>query len=89
MAKNNPPGDGHRVGAVKQRSQTLTPSGHYVKRDTDTGRFLDVKTTDKTPFKGVRREKSRPAMLKSTNRPGATSQGAPQHSKNRLVEAKP
>lgn len=57
MAKNNPPGDGHRVGAVKQRSQTLTLSGHYVKRDTDTGRFLDVKTTDKTPFKGVRREK--------------------------------
>ena len=57
MAKNNPPGDGHRVGAVKQRGQTLTPSGHYVKRDTDTGRFLDVKTTDKTPFKGVRREK--------------------------------
>lgn len=57
MAKNNPPGDGHRIGAVKRRSQTVTPSGHYVKRDTDTGRFLDVKTTDKTPFKGVRREK--------------------------------
>jgi len=57
MAKNYPPGDGHRVGAVKQRSQTRTPSGHYVKRDTDTGRFIDVKTTDKTPFKGVRREK--------------------------------
>jgi len=57
MAKNNPPGDGHRVGAVKQRSQTRTPSGHYVKRDTDTGRFIDVKTTEKTPFKGVRREK--------------------------------
>lgn len=57
MAKNIPPGDGHRIGAVKQRSQTVTPSGHHVKRDTDTGRFLDVKTTDKTPFKGVRREK--------------------------------
>lgn len=57
MAKNNPPGDGHRIGAVKQRSQTVTPSGNYVKRDTDTGRFLDVKTSDKTPFKGVRREK--------------------------------
>ena len=57
MAKNNPPGDRHRIGAVKQRSQTVTPSGHYVKRDADTGRFLDVKTTDKTPFKGVRREK--------------------------------
>ncbi|WP_169204441.1 hypothetical protein [Aromatoleum petrolei] len=58
MAKNHPTGDGHRAGAVKQRSQTLTPSGHYVKRDTSTGRFLDVKTSDKTPFKGVRREKN-------------------------------
>ncbi|MCR5867644.1 hypothetical protein [Aquincola sp. J276] len=57
MAKNNPPGDGHRSGAVRDRSQTLTPSGHFVKRDTDTGRFMDVKTSDKTPFKGVRREK--------------------------------
>ncbi len=57
MAKNNPPGDGHRIGAVKQCSQTVTPSGHYVKRDTENGRFLDVKTSDKTPFKGVRREK--------------------------------
>jgi hypothetical protein len=28
-----------------------------VKRDTGTGRFMDVKTSDKTPFKGVRREK--------------------------------
>lgn len=57
MARNYPPGDGHRIGAVKRRSQTVTPSGQYVKRDTDTGRFLDVKTTDQTPFKGVRREK--------------------------------
>jgi len=56
MAKNGPPGDGHRVGAVRQRSQTLTSSGHYIKRDTQTGRFLDVKA-DKEPFKGVRREK--------------------------------
>ncbi|MBS0552679.1 MAG: hypothetical protein JSS47_09150 [Proteobacteria bacterium] len=57
MAKNHPTGDGHRIGAVRKRSQTQTPSGHYIKRDTETGRFLDVKTTDKTPFKGVRREK--------------------------------
>lgn len=33
------------------------PPGHYVKRDTGTGRFMDVKTSDKAPFKGVRREK--------------------------------
>jgi len=57
MAKNPPSGDGHRVGAVKQRSQTQTPAGNYVKRDASTGRFMDVKTSDKTPFKGVRREK--------------------------------
>lgn len=57
MAKINPPGDGHRIGAVRERSQTQTPAGNYVKRDTNSGRFLDVKTTDKTPFKGVRREK--------------------------------
>ena len=57
MAKNAPIGDGHRVGAVRQRSQTQTPSGNWVKRDTQTGRFLDVKTADPAPFKGVRREK--------------------------------
>lgn len=56
MAKNNPPGDGRRIGAVRKRSQTVTPSGHHVKRDTLTGRFMDVKS-DKTSFKGVRREK--------------------------------
>lgn len=57
MATNPPTGDGHRNGAVRNRSQTQTPAGNYVKRDRDTGRFMDVKTTDKTPFKGVRREK--------------------------------
>jgi len=57
MAKNPPSGDGHRIGAVKERSQTQTPSGNWVKRDTNTGRFMDVKTTDKTSFKGVRKEK--------------------------------
>jgi hypothetical protein len=57
MATNKPSGDGHRNGAVRGRSQTQTSSGNYVKRDTETGRFLDVKTTDKSPFKGVRKEK--------------------------------
>lgn len=56
MAKNPPIGDGHRVGAVRQRSQTQTPSGNYVKRDATTGRFMDVKTSSKEPFKGVRKE---------------------------------
>lgn len=57
MATNNPVGDGRRIGAVRDRSQTQTPSGNWVKRDKDTGRFMDVKTTDKTPFKGVTKEK--------------------------------
>jgi hypothetical protein len=54
MAKNT--GSGHRQGAVKGRAQTTTPSGHAVKRDTSTGRFMDVKS-DVKPFKGVRKEK--------------------------------
>lgn len=57
MATNPPTGDGHRKGAVRRRSQTKTPSGHYVKRDADTGKFMDVKTSEKKPFKGVRKEK--------------------------------
>jgi len=57
MATNPPKGDGHRKGAVRSRSQTKTPSGHYVKRDKESGRFMDVKTSSKTPFKGVRKEK--------------------------------
>lgn len=57
MATNPPKGDGHRNGAVKGRSQTKTTSGHYVKRDKATGQFMDVKTSDKKPFKGVRKEK--------------------------------
>lgn len=57
MATNPPTGDGRRVGAVRGRSQTQTPSGYYVKRDAETGRFMDVKTSSKTPFKGVRKEK--------------------------------
>ncbi len=57
MAKNKPYGDNQRIGAVKERSQTQMPSGHWVKRDSSTGRFVDIKTSDKTPFKGVTKEK--------------------------------
>lgn len=56
MAKNGNPNDGHRIGAVKQRSQTFNPSNErWVKRDTETGKFIDQKSDDK-PFKGVRKE---------------------------------
>lgn len=57
MATNPPKGDGHRQGAVRDRSQTHNPkTDTYVKRDTGTGRFMDQKS-DGTPFKGVRKEK--------------------------------
>ncbi len=56
MAKNPPYGDGHRHGAVKDRSQTHNPhNDRYVKMDTDSGRFIDQKS-DYRPFKGVRKE---------------------------------
>lgn len=56
MATNPPKGDGHRNGAVRERSQTQTPAGNWVKRNTNDGRFMDVKS-DQLPFKGVRKEK--------------------------------
>ena len=55
MAKNGQPGNG-RIGAVRERSQTFNPTTQqWVKRDTTTGRFMDVKQNG-TPFKGVRKE---------------------------------
>jgi hypothetical protein len=56
MATNPPRGDGHRNGAVRDRSQTHNPkTDQWVKRDDSTGRFMDVKQNG-TPFKGVRKE---------------------------------
>ena len=56
MAKNDPTGDNSRKGAVKNRSQVLNPqTGLYVKRNTENGQFMDVKTTG-GKFKGVRNE---------------------------------
>ena len=54
MAKNT--GKGHRKGSVNDRTQTQTPSGNWVKRDTTTGRFIDQKQGGE-PFKGVAKEK--------------------------------
>ncbi len=57
MATNPPKGDGHRNGAVRDRSQTYNPvTEQWVKRDTETGKFMDVKK-DGEPFKGVTKEK--------------------------------
>lgn len=56
MATNGAKGGG-RQGAVRERSQTHNPkTDQWVKRDTETGKFMDVKQ-DGTPFKGVRKEK--------------------------------
>lgn len=58
MAKNKEAGDNKRVGAVKTRSQVKNPkTGLYTKRDAESGKFLDTKTSSKKPFKGVRKEK--------------------------------
>lgn len=58
MATNKPIGDNARVGAVRGRSQTYNPkTDSWVKRDTSTGRFMDNKTSNNKPFKGVRKEK--------------------------------
>ena len=55
MAKNKPV-DNARIGAVKSRSQTFNPkSGLWVKRDSQTGLFMDVKENGGV-FKGVRKE---------------------------------
>lgn len=57
MATNPPKGDGHRHGAVWDRSQAYNPKNErWVKRDSETGRFIDKKA-NQIPFKGVRREK--------------------------------
>jgi hypothetical protein len=52
MAKNT--GKGSRRGAVKGRSEFKHPNGTYVKRNTETGRIMNV---SKNSHKGVRDEK--------------------------------
>lgn len=59
MAKNGAKGGGRR-GAIRNRTQFELPSGHWAKRDTRTGEFISVKA-DRTPYKGVLREKHPPA----------------------------
>lgn len=57
MATNPPKGDGHRNGAVRDRSQIYNPQNErWTKRDTNTGKFIDQKA-DPKPFKGVRKER--------------------------------
>lgn len=54
MAKNT--GNDSRIGSVIDRTQTYNPkTDTWVKRDADTGQFMDQKS-DGTPFKGVAKE---------------------------------
>lgn len=54
MATNS--GKNYRKGYVKDRSQVFnSATGNYVKRDTVTGRFIDVKSDGK-PYKGITKE---------------------------------
>lgn len=53
----NPPKDNSRKGAVKDRTQVLNPrTGLWTKRDSNTGQFIDVKTSSTDPFKGITKE---------------------------------
>ena len=54
MAKNT--GNGHRKGSVSGRTQFEGASDNNAKRDARTGEIIDVKTSDKGPFKGVAKE---------------------------------
>ena len=58
MATNKPAGDGHRIGAVRKRSQLKTKiegEEHWTKRSKNSGEFMAQKK-DGTKFKGVRKE---------------------------------
>jgi hypothetical protein len=58
MASNEPTGDNRRIGAVRKRSQRkgkLMGKTAWTKRSRASGRFMDVKKSNKK-FKGVRRE---------------------------------
>lgn len=52
MAKNT--GSGSRRGSVRNRSEFKHPNGTWVKRDTETGRIMNVSDH---AHKGVRNEK--------------------------------
>lgn len=57
MATNPPKGDGHRNGAVKDRTQVYNPRNDtWIKRDANNGQFINQKA-DSKPFKGVTKEK--------------------------------
>ena len=57
MATNPPKGDGHRNGAVRDRTQVYNPENDkWVKRDSETGRFMDVKRVTASHLKELQKK---------------------------------
>lgn len=53
---------GHRKGAVKDRSQIYNPkTEQFIKRDTTTGKFI---STSSNKYKGVKTEKTKEINLR-------------------------
>ena len=60
MATNKPVGDNARKGAVRKRTQLRSKTmgeGTWIKRDKNTGKFMDQKKAAKKKFKSARLEK--------------------------------
>jgi len=53
MATNPPTGDHRRQGAIRQRKQVYNPKTDIWTKMGPDGKFMDGKTSSKTPFKGV------------------------------------
>lgn len=51
-------GNGYRISSVTNRTQNVAPNGNPIKRDTETGRIIDQKTTP-GPYNGVAKEPDR------------------------------
>lgn len=53
----NPPKDNSKKGAVKERTQFQNPkTGLWTKRDSETGRFMDVKTSSSILLKALQKK---------------------------------
>lgn len=66
MATNT--GNGYRKGSVRDRTQTQNPkTGLWTKRDTETGRFMDVKQ-DGEPSRELLRSRTADAAAESSEK---------------------
>lgn len=65
MATNSRNGRGRR-GAVRGRTQFKLPTGHYAKRDRQTGEILSIKA-DFKPYKGIIIEQTPPTSIPASH----------------------